>query len=103
MFEITFLTIVAAGLGGGLTRGLVDYIKYNANSKTFKFNLLYFLLMMFLSSMVGLLSAAAINGMDLSFAGVTALTPTLAFIVGYAGGDFIENVYKILIKKTTIY
>ena len=58
---------------------------------------------MFLSSMVGLLTAAAINGMDLSFAGVTALTPALAFIVGYAGGDFIENVYKILVKKTTIY
>lgn len=58
---------------------------------------------MFLSSMVGLLTTAAINGMDLSFASVTALTPTPAFIVGYASGDFIENVYKILVKKTTIY
>lgn len=103
MFETTFLYIVAAGLGGGLIRGLVGYIKYNANSKTFKFDLLYFLLMMFLSSVVGLLTAAAINGMNLSFAGITAFTPALAFVVGYAGGDFVENVYKILLKKTTVY
>jgi len=103
MLETTFLTILAAGLGGGLTRGLVGYIKYNANSKTFKFNLLYFLLIMFLSSIVGLLTAAAVNGLDLSFNEVKVFTPALAFVVGYAGGDFIENVYKILAKKTTIY
>lgn len=103
MFETTFLTIAVAGLGGGLTRGLVGYIKHSASSHTFKFDLLYFLLMMFLSSVVGLLTAAAVSGLDLPFTGVTSLTPAIAFIVGYAGGDFLENVYKILIRRTTVY
>lgn len=103
MLETTFLYIVAAGLGGGLVRGLVGYIKYNTNSKTFKFDLLYFLLMMFLSSVVGILSATMVNGLDPALIGVTSFTPALAFIVGYAGGDFLENLYKIVMKKTTIY
>jgi len=102
MFEIAFFTIVAVGLGGGLTRRLVGYIKYNANSKTFKFNLLYFLLIMFLSSMTGLLTATGINGLDLSFVGVIELTPALAFVVDYAGGDLLKNIYKIILKKPTL-
>ena len=30
-------------------------------------------------------------------------SPALSFIVGYAGGDFIENIYKIIIKKSSLY
>jgi len=26
-----------------------------------------------------------------------------AFVTGYAGGDFLENVYKIIIKKPSLY
>ncbi|MBI4121545.1 MAG: hypothetical protein HY470_01135, partial [Candidatus Ryanbacteria bacterium] len=31
------------------------------------------------------------------------VTPGIAFIIGYAGGDFIENVYKIIIGKPSVY
>jgi hypothetical protein len=30
-------------------------------------------------------------------------TPAIAFIVGYAGGDFLENIYKIILKKPSLY
>ena len=29
--------------------------------------------------------------------------PWLYFIIGYAGGGFIENIYKIIIKKSSLY
>jgi len=57
--------------------------------------------MMFLSGMVGLLSAMVVNEVGFTFLG--SFTPALGFIVGYAGGDFIENIYKIIIKKSSIY
>ena len=59
--------------------------------------------MMFLSGVVGILTAAAVNGLGLPLLGSADFTPALAFVVGYAGGDFLENIYKIFIKKPTIY
>lgn len=103
MFEPFYLSILVAGFGGGVVRGLVGFIKYHLADKTIKFELLYFLLMMFLSGVVGILTAAAVKGLGLSFLGSDTFTPALAFIIGYAGGDFLENVYKIVAKKVTIY
>ncbi len=74
---------------------------YQFSYKNVKFNLSYFTGMMFVSGMVGLLSAVAVNQIGLTFLG--SFTPDLGFIVGYTGGDFIENVYKIIIKKSSIY
>jgi len=37
------------------------------------------------------------------FLGVSVFSPALSFIVGYAGGDFLENIYKILTKKASFY
>ncbi len=93
--------IVIAAFGGGMVRGLVGFIKHQYSYKNVKFDLSYFIGMMFMSGMVGLLSAAAVNQIGLTFLG--SFTPALGFIVGYAGGDFIENVYKIIIKKSNIY
>jgi len=42
-----------------------------------------------------------VNEVGFTFLG--SFTPALGFIVGYAGGDFIENIYKIIIKKSSIY
>jgi len=53
------------------------------------------------SGIIGLVSVWAIKGVGFTFA--EAFSPALAFIIGYAGGDFIENIYKIIIKKATIY
>lgn len=96
-----YLEILIAGFGGGAIRGLVGFIKHQFSYKNVKFEIPYFVGMMFLSGMVGLLSAVVVNEVGFTFLGT--FSPALGFIVGYAGGDFIENVYKIIIKKSSIY
>ena len=48
---------------------------------------------------VGLLAAIAIKYSFISFEGITYISPAIAFIIGYAGGDFLDGIYKILLKK----
>lgn len=86
------INILIAGFGGGLVRGLVGFIKHQFSFKNVGFRLPYFLAMMFLSGVIGVLTAAAFDG------GVI-----FAFVAGYAGGDFIENVYKIIARKPSLY
>ena len=103
MFESYYLSILIAGFGGGVVRGLVGFIKHQYSYKSVPFKLPYFLAMMFISGVVGILTAVAIKELGLTFFGLTQLTPALAFVVGYAGGDFLENVYKTIIKKPSLY
>ena len=98
-----FLEILIAGFGGGVVRGLVGFIKHQFSYRKVGFHLPYFLGMMFLSGIIGLLSAIVTKELDITFLGLDYITPAIAFVVGYAGGDFIENLYKIIIKKPTIY
>jgi hypothetical protein len=92
-----YLSIFIAGFGGGVARGLVGFVKHQFSYKNVGFQVPYFLAMAFLSGVVGLLAAAAVKELGLTFLGLDYFTPALAFIVGYAGGDFLENVYKIII------
>ncbi len=98
-----YVLIFIAGFGGGALRGLVGFIKHQFSYKNVEFRLPYFIAMMFLSGVIGLLTAMVIKEIDLTFLGLNYLTPALAFIIGYAGGDFLENVYKIIIKKPSLY
>lgn len=59
--------------------------------------------MMFLSGIVGFLTATAVNKLGLDFLEVNYVSPALALIVDYAGGDFLENIYKTIIKKPSLY
>lgn len=102
MFKSIYLSILVAGFGGGVVRGLVGFIKHRFSYKQVGFNLPYFLSMMFISGIIGLLTAIAIKELGLTFFGLDYLTPALAFVIGYAGGDFLENIYKIIIKKPSI-
>jgi len=95
--------ILIAGFGGGFLRGLVGFIKHQFSYKNVKFDLKYFVGMMFISGVVGLLIAMAIKETGIKFLGSDVLTPALAFIIGYAGGDFLENLYKIIVKKSSLY
>lgn len=97
----TYLPILISAFGGGVVRGLVGFIKHQFSYKNVPFNLSYFFGMSFLSGIIGLLSAIAIKEVGFTLEGT--FTPALSFIVGYAGGDFIENIYKIIIKKSSIY
>ena len=103
MFESVYLSILIAGFGGGVVRGLVGFIKHQYSYKNVPFKLAYFLVMMFISGVIGVLTAVAIKELGLTFFGLPQLTPALAFVVGYAGGDFLENVYKTIIKKPSLY
>jgi len=95
--------ILIAGFGGGLIRGLVGFLKYYYSYKNTPFNPLYFFATSFLSGVVGLLTAGAIKESGIIVSGLGTLSPALALIVGYAGGDFLENIYKIIFKKTFIF
>ena len=103
MFELIYLSVLIAGFGGGVVRGLVGFIKHQYSYKNVDFKLPYFLAMMFISGTIGLLTAIAIKELGLTFFDLDYLTPALAFVIGYAGGDFLENVYKIIIKKPSLY
>ena len=93
--------IFIAAFGGGFFRGLVGYVKHQFSYKNVPFNLKYFLGMMFVSGVIGMVATIAIK--ELGFTLFGQFTPALAFIIGYAGGDFVENIYKIIIKKSNMY
>lgn len=96
-----YIEILFASFLGGIVRGLVGFVKHQFSYKNVGFNLPYFLGMTFLSGIIGLLSAIAVENVGFVLEGV--FSPSLGFIVGYAGGDFIENIYKIIIKKSSLY
>lgn len=98
-----YISILVAGFGGGALRGLVGFIKHQFSYKNVGFRLPYFLAMMFLSGIIGLLVAVGVEETGITFLGLDYLSPALAFIIGYAGGDFLENIYKIIVKKSSLY
>ncbi|MDK2948966.1 MAG: hypothetical protein PWQ56_131 [Patescibacteria group bacterium] len=62
---ITLFPILIGGFGGGATRGLIGYLKHQYSYKNVGFDLGYFTVMMFLSGIVGVLTAVAIDQSDL--------------------------------------
>ena len=77
-----------AGFLGGIIRALVGFVKNKTIEKVDHFRPQYFLLTILISGVVG-----AVAG---------ALTDTewqVSFLAGYAGTDFIENLYKIKIGQ----
>jgi len=96
-----YFSILIAGFFGGVVRGLVGFLKHQFAYKNVPFDLPYFFATSFLSGIIGLMVAAVSQEIGFNYQGV--FTPALSFIIGYAGGDFIENIYKILIKKSSLY
>lgn len=93
------ILIFVAAFSGGVLRGLVGFVKYQFSYKETKFRPRYFLGTIFISGVIGLLAALAVK--ELGFTLLGGFSKALAFIIGYAGGDFIENIYKIIIKKSS--
>jgi hypothetical protein len=56
---------------------------------------------MFVSGLIGMVASISVK--ELGFVFLGKFTPALGFIIGYAGGDFIENVYKIIVKKSSLF
>ena len=74
-----------AGLAGGLIRALVGITKAQAEfKKDFVFDWKRLGLSLFVAGIVGIASGLLVQG-----------TLGMAFLAGYAGPDFLENLYKI--------
>ena len=102
MLTSSYIAIAAAGFVGGAVRGLVGFIKHQRSYKNVQFDLRYFVGMTFVSGGIGLLAATVTKELGLTFLGVDYVTPAISFIIGYAGGDFLENVYKVILKKPSL-
>jgi len=87
-----YIPVLIAGFIGGAIRGIFGFIKHQYSYKNVGFKAPYFFLMAFLSGVVGLVASCLITG-----------NVIFALIVGYAGGDFIENLFKIITKKESLY
>jgi len=97
------ITLLVAGALGGLVRGIVGFLKHQFSYKNVEFKPLYIGSTMLLSSLVGLTVTWSIVYSGLEIVALAQVNPAIAFIVGYAGGDVIENLYKMLVGKTTLY
>jgi len=95
--------LLLAGALGGLVRGIVGFLKYQFTYKNVKFQPAYLAVVATLSAFVGGVITWAIASSGLKISVVEEINPAVAFIIGYAGGDFIENLYKIIIGKASIY
>lgn len=87
------------GLLGGAVRGIAGYLKKNLASKKEKFNFQYFILIVVLSGIVGSSSALVTSSLGTKELSLQSLNFSLAFLIGYAGSDFLESLYKIILKK----
>jgi len=99
----SLLVVLLMGFLGGVVRGLVGYIKYRNSYKNVPFMPGYFAFTVAVSGAVGLLAAWVTEDLGIGFLGLPFVTPALALVIGYAGGDFIENLYKILTGKASLY
>ena len=97
------LLFFLAGFIGGAIRAVIGILKYALSYKDVKMNWLYFGGMAAVSGLIGMVSAWIIRDMGIAFEGVRGLSPALALIVGYAGGDFLENIFKVLMKKPILF
>lgn len=95
------LLVFFSGFLGGAIRGLTGFIKHQFSYKDVPFRPRYLLGMAGLSGLIGLFVVAAIH--NLGFTYNETFGWALALIIGYAGGDFIENIYKIIIQKSSFF
>lgn len=92
------MSIFVIGMAGGMIRGLVGFVKHQFSYKNVPFEIPYFISMLLISGLIGSAATAGVAGMGLLEASSPAAS-AMALVVGYAGGDFLENLAKIILKK----
>jgi len=95
-----YLELLIAGFFGGMIRGLVGFLKHQRSYKNVPFKMTYFLGTSFLAGVIGLMAVSAVQAVGFTYAGT--FTAALSFIIGYAGSDFLESVYRIIVKKSSL-
>lgn len=92
-------TVLIFAALGGAARGLVGFTKHRLSYKNVEFKWPYFLSTVAVSAGVGFAAVWALVGSGITFGGDLQINPGLAFIIGYAGGDAVENIYKLILRK----
>lgn len=90
---------VLAGIGGGVVRGLAGYFKYLTAYKEVKFDVRYFCITVGLAGLIGGIAGVIANGVLVD----SGMNIYYAVLAGYAGGDFLENAFKIVFKKPMLF
>ncbi len=93
--------LLICGALGGVARGLLGYSKYVRSYKSVTFNWKYFATTVGTSLVVGAGAVWVIKDSGMSFEGF-AVNNAVAVIIGYAGGDAVENIYRAILKKPVI-
>ncbi len=92
------------GFIGGICRGAVGLIKYMQSYKDVEIRPYYFAGMVLISGIIGFASAWVTQDVGLAvFEEMEEMPLSMALVVGYAGGDFLENVYKIIKKNPEFF
>ena len=92
-----------AGFIGGAIRGIVGILKYISSYKDVQIKWGYFTGTATVSGLIGMTAAWIVRELGVAFVGIETMSPAIALIVGYAGGDFLENIFKTLIKKPILF
>ncbi len=92
-----------AGFFGGLLRGGVGLVKYMTSYKDVKIRPYYFAGSVLLTGIVGYVSALIAQDAASIFLEIDVLPVSFAIVAGYAGGDFIENLFKIGMKDPNFF
>ncbi len=97
------MSFLVAGFIGGLLRGGVGLAKYMTSYKDVEIRPYYFLGTVLLAGIIGYVSAFVAQDISQIFLEIDALPISFALIAGYAGGDFIENIFKIGMKDPELF
>ncbi len=92
-----------AGFVGGVIRGAVGILKYTLSYKDVQMRWGYFTGTAVVSGLIGLTAAWIVQEMGVAFVGIEKMSPAIALIVGYAGGDFLENIFKVITKQPILF
>ncbi len=96
--------LLIAGLSGGMLRAVVGYIKArSAAKKKQAFSPVYFLATVLATGAIGYLTVWVFYDLREFILGSLPFTPAIAAVLGYAGGDIMENIYKIFTKRLTLF
>ena len=97
------ITFFIAGLFGGLLRGAVGLFKYITSYKDVEIRPYYFGGMVLVTGVVGWASAWVARDILQIFLELETVPLSFALIAGYAGGDFIDNLVKIVMREPQLF
>ncbi len=97
------MSFLIAGFIGGIIRGSVGLIKYMTSYKDVEIRPYYFVGSVLISGLIGYGTAWIARDVANIFLEIEVIPLSFALIAGYAGGDLIENIFKIGIKQPNLF